>query len=396
MKVLHLVPTLNAVGGVETYLLSLFPPLEAEGVIPLVAYGTGNSELAPWSYHVPSLNGLGRRHGARACRALQNIIATANPDVIHVHHINNVDAVQLCVSQRPVVITLHGYQFICPASDLSYDRTGEICTLACSLKCFAITWWKKCMSRNPRHAIALYRRAAWVMRNAARIAAFVSPSKYTAERHILAGLPQDRMTVLPYFCPIAPLETPRQEPSQPTILFMGRLQESKGFQVFIEALGYLTDVRGILVGNLTPDRSRRIMEMARQLRCADRLQCIQWVQRSAVPTLVKQATVLVFPSLWPETLGIIGLEALACGVPVVASDVGGVREWLVDGVTGYLAPPGDARTVASRVKRLLACPAERAAMGCAGIELMKTKFDPGTHVRQLVTLYRACKRMGAG
>lgn len=396
MKVLHLVPSLNWAGGVETYVLSLLPLLEERGVVPLIAYGSGRGELATRSYHVPSLNGLGRGHNKAVQHALNRIIATEDPDLIHVHHINNVEAVQVSIARRPVVLTTHGYQFICPASDLSYDRTGEICNLTSSVRCFAITWRKKCMSRNPRHAIALYRRATWLMRNAARIAAIVSPSRYTAERHIRAGFPRERVTVLPYFCPLPPLQTPRPEPTVPTILFMGRLQEAKGFHIFIEALARLGDVRGVLVGNLMPQTKRRIEELALRWRCAERLQCLPWADRSAVPELLKQATLLIFPSLSPETLGIVGLEALACGVPVVASDVGGVREWLLDGVTGLLAPPGDSGELARRVQQLLDSPAQRLAMGQAGIELIKTKFQPRSHVGQLVSVYHSCRHKKRG
>ncbi|MGQ9564275.1 MAG: glycosyltransferase family 4 protein [Thermogutta sp.] len=392
MKVLHLLPNLNWVGGVETYVLTLLPLLEERGVVSVVAYGSGNGQLASRSHHVPSLNRLGRWQKQELEHALNHIIDTHNPDLIHVHHINSVEAIQLSIARRPVVITTHGYQFICPASDLSYDRTGQICSLQCSLRCFAITWWKNCMSRNPRHAIPLYRRARWVMRNARRLAAILSPSEYTAERHIRAGFPREKVAVLPYFCPVPPLHTPRPEPTIGTLLFMGRLQKAKGFHVFIEALGHLSDVRGVLVGNLTPSTEQQVKELALRWRCANRLTCLPWADRSAVPGLLKQATVLIFPSLSPETLGIVGLEALAYGVPVVASDVGGVREWLRNGVTGYVVPPGDPGAIACRVRQLLASRAERLAMGQAGIELVRTKFDPARHVERLINVYHSCVR----
>ena len=64
-----------------------------------------------------------------------------------------------------------------------------------------------------------------------------------------------------------------------------------------------------------------------------------------------QSNVLVFPSVWAETLGIVGLEALAHGVPVVASDVGGVREWLDDEKTGFLVPPKSPQAIASAIQQ---------------------------------------------
>ena len=62
--------------------------------------------------------------------------------------------------------------------------------------------------------------------------------------------------------------------------------------------------------------------------------------------VLQHTTVFTFPSLWPETLGIVGLEALSQGVPVIGSDIGDVREWLQDGVNGCLVTLGDADTIA--------------------------------------------------
>src|SRR5690606_6979050 len=92
---------------------------------------------------------------------------------------------------------------------------------------------------------------------------------------------------------------------------------------------------------------------AMSLGCADRIELREWVDRASVRAIYSGATVLAFPSLWPETLGIVGLEALACGVPVVASDIGGVREWLRPGETGIPVPPGDAGALAAGLHDLL-------------------------------------------
>jgi glycosyltransferase involved in cell wall biosynthesis len=103
--------------------------------------------------------------------------------------------------------------------------------------------------------------------------------------------------------------------------------------------------------------------------------------------LFDQTSVFIFPSLWPETLGIVGIEALSRGVPVVASDVGGVREWCHNGETGYVVPPKDATAIASRVQRLLSDEQQLRAFGERGIELIRKKFHPQHHVDRLVSHY---------
>ena len=97
---------------------------------------------------------------------------------------------------------------------------------------------------------------------------------------------------------------------------------------------------------------------------------------------------MAFPSLWPETLGIVGLEALACGVPVVASDVGGVREWLGDAQTGLLVPAGNPAALAEAVQRLLNSCQLRQSFGRNGIDLIRRQFSPGRHLDILLEIYK--------
>ena len=103
--------------------------------------------------------------------------------------------------------------------------------------------------------------------------------------------------------------------------------------------------------------------------------------------IFERTTVLAFPSLWPETLGIVGLEAMANGAPVVASDVGGVREWLVDGESGYLAPPGDAVALAERMQSIIVDGQRSLLMGQAGINMVRNKFAPESHLDRLLSIY---------
>jgi glycosyltransferase involved in cell wall biosynthesis len=103
---------------------------------------------------------------------------------------------------------------------------------------------------------------------------------------------------------------------------------------------------------------------------------------------MKEATVFVFPSIWPETLGIVGLEALACGVPAIACDVGGVREWLHPGKTGLLVPPKNSQAIAEAAQTILQSSQLRETMGCNGMALIRSRFSPQGHVSALLNLYR--------
>jgi D-inositol-3-phosphate glycosyltransferase len=106
----------------------------------------------------------------------------------------------------------------------------------------------------------------------------------------------------------------------------------------------------------------RLRALAEAHGVADRVELRGRVAHQQVPTLLRSADVVVICP-WYEPFGIVPLEAMACGVPVVASAVGGMLDTVVDGMTGLLVPPRCPERIAEAVAELLADPARRAAMG---------------------------------
>lgn len=393
MKVLHLVQNLDWGGGIETYLLSMLPHLEAEGHPQVVAYERGNPQLAPRAHHVPMVGDVARHAEAGTRDAVLRLLDQEGPDLAHLHNINNLGAIQACLENVPTFLTAHGYHSICPATDFFQERTLEICERSCGPSCFLVTLKKRCLTLRPKYAFGFYRRSRWTMERARRFAGIIAPSTYAAERYVRAGFPRDRVTVLPYYCPIEPVETPSAPPQVPTLLFLGRIRPYKGYQYFVEALGLLPPpIRGLMVGDFTARTTEAVHRLASTCGCSDRLELRPWIDRAGIADLMREATVFVFPSIWPETLGIVGLEALASGVPVVASDVGGVREWLRDGETGVLVPPKDPPAIAKAVKSILDSDDRREKMGRRGIALMRKRFSPESHRARLVALYERAGR----
>jgi glycosyltransferase involved in cell wall biosynthesis len=389
MKILHLNEHLDYSGGIETYLLSLIPLLRKRDICSVVAYASGRGELVEHAAKVPSLKSTGRSADREGYAAISSLIAAEKPDVIHVHNIHNVGALSAALDLTPTVLTAHDYRYICPNSNLFYARTQQICQRTCGLGCFTTTLRHHCLTPRPGFALKYYRRVRWAMANAKRFGHVIAPSGYVAERFERSGFDRERITVSPYFCPIDPLQEPLAAPTNPTMLFIGRFRELKGYETFIRALGQLPkNVNGLMVGDYSEIDRAMVQRIATESGCVDRLQLEGWASRDAIRNVYARATVMVFPSLWAETLGIVGLEALACGVPVVASDVGGVREWLHDQATGLLVQPNDPAFLAKAVGSIVNSPSMRDAMGRRGIQLIRDKFSAEKHCDRLTGLYR--------
>jgi glycosyltransferase involved in cell wall biosynthesis len=106
-----------------------------------------------------------------------------------------------------------------------------------------------------------------------------------------------------------------------------------------------------------------------------RVRAVGWRPHSEIKSLYAQADICVVPSLWEEPFGMVALEAMAVGRPVIASRVGGLASIVLDGETGFLVPPGDETTLADRIRTLLDDPRMRHEMGWKGRQRAETRFD---------------------
>lgn len=162
----------------------------------------------------------------------------------------------------------------------------------------------------------------------------------------------------------------------PTVVFVGRLQPFKGTDVAVHALGLLKrmvpDARLVVVGGDSPRGSRgermRLRRAARRAGVSDRLRFLEPVSHDDLPDLYRAADVVVVPSA-SESFGLVALEAAACGTPVVATAVGGLRLTVRDGETGYLVGSRDPAAFAAALSRVLADPSARRRLGGNAVRL---------------------------
>ncbi|MCZ7628172.1 MAG: glycosyltransferase [Microthrixaceae bacterium] len=160
---------------------------------------------------------------------------------------------------------------------------------------------------------------------------------------------------------------------RPTLLFVGRIQPLKGLTVAVEALALMqrTDTRLVVVGGASgPDGAaelERVRSQVSGLGLTDRVAFVEPQPHHALSTWYRSADAVLMPSR-SESFGLVALEAAACGVPVVASSVGGLRTLVVDGRTGFLVDHRDPGAKAAKIDQLLADPELAAAMGTGAAE----------------------------
>ena len=272
MKILHLNEHLGWHGGIETYLLTLVPLLEKRGCHVVIGYASGDGALTARSRCITTLLHAGRRAERECYQAVSRILSEERPDLVHVHNVHNIGGIAACLDTVPTVVTAHDYRYICPTSSLYYNRTHQICERTCGPGCFTTSLRHHCLTPRPLYAMRYYRRVRWMMANAQRLQCVIAPSRYVAARLVASGFPEQRVRVLPYFCPFEPADEPGS-PQPPTLLFVGRFRPHKGVECFIRALALLPDsVKGLMVGDCEPGLGKRIMRLAKSLGCVERLE----------------------------------------------------------------------------------------------------------------------------
>ncbi|MCP3804899.1 glycosyltransferase [Allokutzneria sp. A3M-2-11 16] len=231
-----------------------------------------------------------------------------------------------------------------------------------------------------------------ICREADRIAATCSDEVFELAR---MGVSRDRVSVVPcgvdlsMFSPTGPAAE-RRQPYR--IVTVGRLVPRKGVDTVISALPMLPDTELVVAGG--PEQRRltgdpevgRLLSHATRLGVRHRVSLLGQVSRADMPALLRSADAVVCTP-WYEPFGIVPLEAMACGVPVVASAVGGLVDTVVDGVTGRHVPPRDPRALAQAVRSCVTDPIRCEEFGTAGRDRAECRYSWDRVAAETARLY---------
>jgi len=303
-------------------------------------------------------------------------------DVVHLHQIDDPNIVVALRKRAPVVISAHGYTAC--TSDVYYFQPGRECTRAHGAGCIPNLAFKGCAhTRDPRPLPEAYRRTTRAVEALAASDLALSYSS-AVDRHLANnGIAHRR--IIPLFTTLEPARGSGHEDRR-RVVFAGRIVPPKGVSVLIEA------ARGVEAEFLICGEGwqlEQLRTLAARMGVADRVEFRGWLAADELARELAEASVVAVPSVWPEPFGLVGIEALSAGRPVVASATGGVGDWLEDGVSGLLAAPGDPTDLGVKLNRLLADPARQREMGEAGRRSVAARFSKSHHVEAVLDAYRA-------
>jgi len=203
----------------------------------------------------------------------------------------------------------------------------------------------------------------------------ISVSNSTREEIVKLKIPSDKIIIIPNGFDRPPETISRSnDPQQLHCLFVGTCYERKGVEYLLAAFRDLrrNDVVLDLAGDLNNDSkySNRMIKLAKEWDIQDRVIFHGRIPESKLWELYANADIFVLPSLW-EGFGVVLLEAMAFGLPVIATDVGAIPDIVVDGYSGILIPPRDSKSLTDALQRLVEDPLKRKSLGEGGRSKMK-------------------------
>ena len=371
MKIFQVNIYLEPMGGLETSILELASALEERGHQVGFIYHIHTKKTLSFSqrptYRVPVLRGK-LWPNIWGLAQLVQIVTRERPDVVILRNVFNIWAVEVLRRMVPTVRFVPGHEMYCIDLNKTIADPPEACSRPHSYTCVQLC--RQDLWLPFRVLLYLYRKAE--IRANQKLERLLVSSRYMRQNLLTNGFSADMIEVLP---PFVSVDSPKSSavPSN-TVLFASRLERNKGTQLLPKIAEHLSlGAKLVVVGE--GELRDELLEAAARAELKDRLIVRGWLDREQLTQEYAEAQVIIFPSLVEEPFGRVGIEAMAAGRPVVAFDVGGVREWLRHGETGFLVPRGDVNKMAESVNLLLENSDLADKLGKMGRERAAALFD---------------------
>lgn len=391
LRVLHVISNLD-IGGAQEVVRSLAPAQAAAGAQVQVATlrdGPLRSSLESSGLQVRVI-GERRRSLVRDPRAaaelhalhagLARLVDEHRVDVVQTHLLRSLDFLSLLLRRRPshpsIIWTFHNARL-----DLRPDQVDQRWLLGPKRAAYRLLYRRASRLAGALVAVSTDVEASLRARLGVDAPVVTIPNGVDVDRYVAAEPSSDLRQQL------------AMRDDELLVVCVAKLHEQKGHRHLIGALGRMAGAGGsVRVALLGDGPLRRDLEKAAaEAGHAGRVHFLG--NRADIPAVLAAADAFVLPSLW-EGLPMALLEAMAAGLPVVATSVSGTRQVVEDGRTGVLVPPGDEAALATALSRVAGDAELRRRLGAAGREHVQAEYSVSRQAQRHLELYRKCRGLG--
>jgi glycosyltransferase involved in cell wall biosynthesis len=396
MRLLFVHERIGALGGAEVNILLTAQELLRRGHSVGIAHGgRAGIDDAEWRDTFPYRMALDESAGAGA---MGQALAQFAPDVVYLNKFSEPKVLSaLAACRLPVIRMVHDHDLYCMRSYKYHYLSRRICKRAASLYCMFPCGANLARGRKggfPLRWVSYFAKRREIAANK-KFHRMVVASDYMRDELLRNGFARDRIEVHAS----VPRPTPFVEaPSfsrRNLIVYSGQVIRGKGVDVLLESLALVkSPFECVILGD--GNQRAECERLCSRLGLDGRVHFAGFVPQARVAEFYRDASLAVMSSVWPEPFGAAGLEAMRCGLPVVAFDAGAIREWLVDGVTGFLVPWMDRDAFAAKVDALLQDKALARRLGERGRQLADERFNFDSYINGLEGLFaRTAARTGS-
>lgn len=321
-----------------------------------------------------------------------DLLRQIQPDLIYVNKCLSVPALQAIIASTiPSVRMVHDHEVYCMRTYKYFPWSRRICHRkagpCCLVPCLAF------IQRDRHHPLGLrwvsYSQKMQLIDLDHQLSSCIVATKYMENELLLQGY--DRAKIRLYAPAPPPNEPTRQteaptSSSQRTLLFVGQVIRGKGLDCLLKALRLMrTPFRLHICGSGSHEAYCR--ELVSSLHLEESVEFCGFIPHDQLHEYYRRAAVMCVPSVWPEPFGLVGIEAMRYGLPIVAFDSGGIADWLHDGDNGYLIPWMNIDLMAEKLDYLLEHPEVAHRMGENGQRLAIEQYDFDTYVQRMETCF---------
>lgn len=354
----------------------------------VIEYIRDNREIAEYGAHKKATLVARTTWAWDSYRQIAAVLAEDKPDLAHFHNtfpLISPAAYYACSAAGvPVVQTLHNPRLLCPAGTLF--RNGRACQECVGRRLAFPAVLHGCYQQSRVHsavAVSTLSIHHWLGTWKRRIDRYIVSTEFYRAKFMAAGLPSEKIALKPHFVDTDPGFA---EQKGEYALFVGRLAPEKGVPTLLTAWQQVRTVP-LLVRGEGPlaDAVSTV-----QAQTGGRVTLLARASHSAIFDLMKAARFLVWPSEgYYETFGLVAIEAFACGIPVIASASGVMKEIVRDGHTGLHFIPGDPGDLAKKVEWAWEHPVEMREMGRNARGEYQTKYAAERNYEVLSQIYKS-------
>jgi len=397
MKILHINDNYCNLGGAEKYLLDICKALEEMGNQIIIISSSEREHISVQGrreYFVKPSQGL--RSGLRIWSTYRDIVKREKPDIIHLHNTHNAHyfisplVIKRLCSLKPIVKFVHDARFFCPNYGMkAIPSSNEICNYPVGTRCLNR---KGCHLFNLNGNGAFYNLYRYFLLSyelhvSRLLDRVIVGSQYMYDELVKNGFAKNRISIIPCYTEKALDIEITKNMQKGLILYIGRFDKVKGAPQFIEALNYLKDQQWCaeIVGD--GELFKNLEERVEKLGLKNRIKFLGRLSNDEVDRCYQRCRMVVMPSMVPESFGLVGIEAMGFGKPVVAFDSGGISEWLIDGHNGFLVKRGDIEGLSKKISELLEDVGLCCNMGVKAKERVEKNYRKELHITRLLHLY---------